>query len=53
MNISVNNQPETPFELMYRAPGRENHQNITEILDEVMTRLENIEKTLQNLEKTT
>jgi len=49
----VNNQPETPFELMYRAPGRENHQNITEILDEVMTRLENIEKTLQNLEKTT
>ena len=53
MNISVYNQSEAPFELMYRAPGRENHQNITEILDEVMIRLENIEKTLQNLEKNT
>jgi len=37
------------YELMYRAPGREDHQNIVEILDEVFIRLENIEKTLENL----
>ena len=40
---------ETPsFELMYRAPGRTEHQNITEILDEIMIRLEKIEQTLKN-----
>ena len=30
-------------ELMYRAPGREQHQNITEVLDEIMNRLDRIE----------
>ena len=44
------NEPE--FELMYRAPGRENHQNITEILDEVMDRLEKMEILLQKLDET-
>ena len=44
-------EQETPsFELMYRAPGRPDHQNVTEILDEVILRLEKIEQTLQEIE---
>ena len=47
----MQNQSETPFELMYRPPGRENHQNITEILDEIMNRLEIIEQHIVKLEE--
>lgn len=39
------------FDFMYRAPGREEHQNIVEILDEILNRLDSIEKTLSELEK--
>jgi len=35
---------------MYRAPGRSNHQNLPEILDEIITRLEKVEQQLTNLE---
>lgn len=41
---------EYKMELMYRAPGRENHQNITEVLDEVMISLENLQNRLTKLE---
>jgi archaellum component FlaC len=37
---------------MYRAPGREQHQEIAEILDEIMNRLTAIENTLTTLEET-
>ena len=49
-NISVENDQEAPPELMYRAPGREDHQNIVEIFDEIMNRLENIEQKLTNIQ---
>ena len=41
---------ESQLELMYRAPGREEHQNLPEILDEIMNRLDAIEKTLTTFE---
>jgi hypothetical protein len=50
VNTSVENDQETPPELMYRAPGREDHQNIVEIFDEIMNRLNNIEQTLSNIQ---
>ena len=34
-------------ELMYKAPGREEHQNITKVLDEIITRLDRIESMLE------
>jgi len=46
----VDSNQEDPPELMYRAPGRENHQNIVEIFDEIMNRLENIEQKLTNIQ---
>tara|TARA_B100000212_G_C26931187_1_gene346121 strand:+ start:111 stop:254 length:144 start_codon:yes stop_codon:yes gene_type:complete len=39
------------YTLMYRAPKRENHQSIVDVLDEIMNRLEKIEQTLTKLEK--
>jgi len=50
VNISVENEQESPPQLMYRAPNRVNHQNITEIFDEILNRLDAIEKTLTDLE---
>ena len=44
--------PNEKYELMYRAPNRAEHQNITEILDEIINRLDKIETQLQNLNKT-
>ena len=46
----MENEQEGPPQLMYRAPNRVNHQNITEIFDEIMNRLDAIEKTLTDLE---
>lgn len=42
---------EPQVELMYKAPGREEHQNLVEILDEIFNTLENITKRLEILEK--
>jgi len=39
-----------PPKLMYRGPGRENHQNIVEIFDEILNRLDKIEETLSNIQ---
>ena len=38
-------------ELMYKAPGREEHQNITKVLDEIMNRLDRVEKFLEDGEE--
>jgi len=35
---------------MYRGPGRENHQSIVEIFDEILNRLDKIEETLSNIQ---
>ena len=40
---------EAPIVLMYRAPGREEHQKLTDVMDEIITRLEAIEKKLEEL----
>ena len=37
---------------MYRAPGRDTHQEVAEVLDEIMHRLSVIEKQLTTLEET-
>lgn len=50
VSILVTNQETEQVELMYRAPGRSNHQNLPEILDEIITRLEKVEQQLTNLE---
>ena len=36
--------PEPPVELMYRPPGETEHRNITDVLDEIMIRLQSIEE---------
>ena len=38
------------YKLMYRPPGRENHLNIAEALDEIFNKLDLIESKLQNME---
>ena len=39
------------MELLYKAPGREKHQNLPEILDEIMLRLERLEYNIEQLQK--
>ena len=34
---------ETRYELMYRRPGAQEHENITDVLDDILIRLERIE----------
>jgi hypothetical protein len=46
----MQNDQEGPPQLMYRGPGREKHQNIVEIFDEILNRLDKIEETLSNLQ---
>lgn len=50
MNISVENEQEAPPQLMYRAPGQEDHQNIVEVFNEILNRLDKIEQTLSNIQ---
>ena len=38
------------FDLMYRRPGAETHENITEVFDDILKRLEEIESVLSELE---
>ena len=42
---------EPPVELMYRPPGSESHQNITQVLDEMITQLERQEDRILELEE--
>ena len=41
---------EGPVELMYRPPGRKEHVNITEALDEIFNRLDKIEEALVSID---
>ena len=41
-----NNGP--PPKLMYRRPDTDEYQNITEVLDEILNRLDKIEQSLQD-----
>jgi hypothetical protein len=53
MNIDdyVGKEPRHRFELMYRQPGLPEHQNITDVLDEIILTLRDIEKRLLLLEQ--
>ena len=35
-------------ELMYRRPDKDDHENITEVLDDILTRLKRIEEYLED-----
>ena len=39
-------QENKAYELMYRRPGREKHENITKVLDDILNRLQIIEDSL-------
>ena len=39
-------QENKTYELMYRRPGRETHENITKVLDDILNRLQVIEESL-------
>ena len=39
-----------PIELMYRQPGNSEHQNITDVLDEIILKLREIDSRLKQLE---
>ena len=38
----------TKYELMYRRPGAEDHENITDVLDDILNRLSAIEKKIED-----
>ena len=40
---------EAPFELMYRRPGCRRHENITDVLDDILVRLEQLEDAVDKL----
>ena len=40
---------EAPFELMYRRPGKRRHENITDVLDDILIRLEQLEDAVDKL----
>jgi len=35
------------YELMYRRPNSDNHENITQVLDDILNRIKVIEETLE------
>ena len=41
--------PDSPFELMYRRPGNSRYENITEVLDDILIRLQELEKSVEKL----
>ena len=43
-------QPKQKFELMYRQPGLPEHQNITDVMDEIILKLREIDQRLTSLE---
>lgn len=40
---------DAPFELMYRRPKAERHENITAVLDDILIRLEELEEAVEGL----
>ena len=40
-----------PVELMYRAPGEENHRNITNVLDDLINQVRRQEERIFELEE--
>ena len=42
---------EPPVELMYRPPGEENHKNITQVFDELITQVNRQEERILELEE--
>ena len=44
------NTVDLPPKLMYRRPGREKHENITKVLDDIIIKLEALENRLTELE---
>ena len=40
---------EAPFELMYRRPGNRRHEAITDVLDDILVRLEELEDAVDRL----
>ena len=51
VNILEKLEASEEINLMYRAPGRKDHQNLPEILDEIFNRLDNLTERLTYLEK--
>ncbi len=52
MNIDdyTGKEPKRQFQFMYRQPGLPEHQNITDVLDEIIIKLNDIETRLSSLE---
>ena len=40
---------DAPFELMYRRPKAERHENLTAVLDDILIRLEELEEAVEEL----
>ena len=40
---------DAPFELMYRRPKSEHHENLTAVLDDILIRLEELEEAVEEL----
>ena len=41
--------PEPPVQLMYRRPDRDEHEKLTDVLDDILVRLAQIEDKLSQL----
>lgn len=41
--------PEPPVVLMYRRPGSEEHEKLTDVMDDILIRLERIEQRLKEI----
>ena len=41
--------PEPPVQLMYRRPDRDEHEKLTDVLDDILVRLAQIEEKLSQL----
>lgn len=40
---------DAPFELMYRRPKSQNHENLTAVLDDILIRLEKLEELVNDI----
>ena len=46
LKFLVKMQENKSYELMYRRPGADHHENITKVLDDILNRLQIIEENL-------
>jgi len=51
VNISMPNSEDSFPELMYKPPGSEVYKNLTDVLDEIHIRLDEIDENLKKLEQ--